>query len=148
MYCIECGAQIPDNSKFCQYCGKSQLRDKKPIEEKIKEAIVHREIPNEIIKPRDSSEGFVVVRKMIGWYLGWSTLHLGILLIFSDGIFTRGSYTDAFWPFGSSYNNDIGEYDIREFLVYTLLPLAILIILDFIKADEKQKAKNSNENGQ
>jgi len=25
MYCIECGAQIPDNSKFCSHCGHKQM---------------------------------------------------------------------------------------------------------------------------
>jgi acetyltransferase-like isoleucine patch superfamily enzyme len=28
MYCIECGVQIPDNSKFCSCCGKSQTEGK------------------------------------------------------------------------------------------------------------------------
>ena len=25
MYCIECLAQIPDNSKFCSHCGQKQF---------------------------------------------------------------------------------------------------------------------------
>jgi uncharacterized membrane protein YvbJ len=37
MYCIECGAQIPDNSKFCSHCGKSQTEAEPSIKEKVEE---------------------------------------------------------------------------------------------------------------
>ena len=30
MYCIECGAQILENSKFCYHCGKKQT-EREPI---------------------------------------------------------------------------------------------------------------------
>ena len=67
MYCIECGAQIPDNSKFCQHCGKSQLQGEQSVKEQIAEAIIHRDIQNEIIKVKETAKGFTVLRKMVGW---------------------------------------------------------------------------------
>ena len=148
MYCIECGAQIPDSSKFCQHCGKSQLQGEQSVKEQIAEAIIHRDVQNEIVKVRETAKGFTVLRKMIGWYLAWVVLNLSVLLIFSDAIFTDGSDTDAFFPFGSAYNNGIEEYDIREFLVYTLLPLAVLIIIGLVRDDETTKTQitsNANE---
>jgi len=75
----------------------------------------------------------------MGWYLAWVVLHLGLLLIGSDGIFTDGYKTDDFWPFG---DDDIGEYDIREFLVYTLFPFAILVVYSMVSA---QNSRNNNK---
>lgn len=72
----------------------------------------------------------------MGWYLAWVILNLGFLLIGSDGIFTDGYKTDDFWPFG---DDDIGEYDIREFLVYTIFPLAILIIWSMVRSQNKDE---------
>jgi acetyltransferase-like isoleucine patch superfamily enzyme len=33
MYCIECGVQIPDNSKFCSQCGKPQIEGEPSLKE-------------------------------------------------------------------------------------------------------------------
>ncbi len=71
----------------------------------------------------------------MGWYLAWVVLHLGILLIASDGIFDGGNMgARYFWPFGSYSYLDTGNYDITEFLVYTIFPLAILIIWSMIRS--------------
>ena len=67
----------------------------------------------------------------MGWYLAWVLLHLGLLLIAADSILSDG-YNDEFIPF--SKGSDIDEYDIREFLVYTIFPLAILIIWSMVSA--------------
>ncbi len=40
MYCIECGAQIPENSKFCSHCGKQQTTGESSVKEKIAEKII------------------------------------------------------------------------------------------------------------
>ena len=39
MYCIECGAQIPENSKFCSHCGQKQIEGEPSAKEKIAEII-------------------------------------------------------------------------------------------------------------
>lgn len=85
----------------------------------------------------------------MGWYLAWVILHLGLLLVRSDAIFTDGSDTDDFWPFmSSSYDGGLGEYDIREFLVYTIFPLAILIIWSMVRtqASNDNNDKNNTDN--
>ena len=72
-------------------------------------------------------------------YLAWVVLHLGILLIFSHSVFGTGSsYMDNFVPF--SEGSEIDEYDIREFLVYTIFPLAILIIWSMVRTQSNEKS--------
>lgn len=136
MYCIECGAQIPDNSKFCSHCGKPQNEAEPSIKEKVAEKIIENEIVRQVVEEQRKSLDYQFLRKASGWYLAWVILNLGFLLIGSDGIFTRGRYTDDFWPFG---DDDIGEYDIREFLVYTIFPLAILIIWSMVRSQNQEE---------
>ena len=135
MYCIECGAQIPKNSKFCSYCGKKQTEGEPSAKEQIAEKIIEKEIVRQVVKEHKRSLDYYFLRKVMGWYLAWVVLHLGILLIASDGIFDGSNMgSDMFWPFGGSYFYDgIENYDITEFLVYTIFPLAILIIWSMIR---------------
>lgn len=133
MYCIECGAQIPENSKFCSHCGQKQTEGEPSIKEQIVEKIIETEIVKQVVEEHKRSLDYEFLKKTMGWYLAWIALHLGILLIASDGIFTNGRYTDDFWPFVSSKREGIGEYDIREFLFYTIFPLAILIIWSMVR---------------
>lgn len=143
MYCIECGAQIPDNSKFCSHCGHKQTEAEPSLKEKLAEVIIEKEITRQVVEAHKSSLDYQFLKKAMGWYLAWVILHFGILLIGSDGIFTAGYKTDAFWPFG---DDEIGEYDIREFLVYTLFPLAILVIWSMVRTqtDNNEPAKTDD----
>lgn len=143
MYCIECGAQIPENSKFCSHCGKQQNEGEPSIKEKIAEKIIENEIVRQVVDEHKKSLDYQFLRKAMGYYLAWVVLHLGILLIGSDGIF-KGNNMGArkFWPFGSYYDLEISEYDITEFLVYTIFPLAILIIWSMVRS------QNQDENAQ
>jgi hypothetical protein len=145
MYCIECGAQIPDNSKFCQHCGTKQTEGIPSVKEQIVDVIIENEITRQVVESHKSSLNYQFLKKSMGWYLAWVVLHLGFLLIGSDGIFTKGSKTDDFWPFmSSSYDGGIGEYDIREFLVYTIFPFTILIIIGLVKNNETVENKTEN----
>lgn len=127
MYCIECGAQIPDNSKFCSHCGHKQTEAEPSLKEKIAEVIIEKEITRQVVEAHKSSLDYQFLKKAMGWYLAWVLLHLGMLLIFAGDIFSGSD----FWPFdGIEYTTD---YDIREFLVYTIFPLAILIIWSMIR---------------
>ncbi|MBC8485768.1 MAG: zinc ribbon domain-containing protein [Bacteroidetes bacterium] len=140
MYCIECGAEIPDNSKFCPHCGKKQELGELTIKEQLAEVIIENEIKKEIVKTKQAAIDFKFLRKVVGYYLAWVVLHLGILLIFSKGIFTNGNYTDDFWPYMSSrHDGGIAEYDIKEFLVYTIFPLTIIIIISLVRKDKENK---------
>lgn len=144
MYCIECGAQIPDNSKFCSHCGHKQTGGEPSIKEKIADVITEKEITRQVIESHKSSMDFQFLRKAMGFYLAWILFHLSMLLIFSNGAFKSVNSNDGiedFWPFDKnpSYFNFGYKYDISEFLVYTIFPLVILIIISLTRNQNKEK---------
>ena len=140
MYCIECGEQIPDNSKFCSSCGKKQFLEEPSIKEKIAEKIIETEIVRQVVEEHKKSLDYQFLKKAMGWYLAWVVIHLGILLIFSRSVLgTSSSSMDRFIPF--SKNSALKYYDIREFLVYTIFPLAILIIWSMIRSQSENLEK-------
>ena len=49
MYCIVCGKQIPDNSKFCSLCGRNQNEGEPSLKEKIADVIIEKEITRQVI---------------------------------------------------------------------------------------------------
>jgi hypothetical protein len=125
MYCIECGTKLPNNSKFCPNCGTKVSNDIPPT---FVEPIHNIEIPlNETNKP---TFDYNFLKKSIGWYSAWVLLQLGLLLIAADEIISDEYINDRFWPF--SNNSDVSNYDIREFIVFTIFPLAIIIIWSMI----------------
>ena len=145
MYCIECGAQIPDNSKFCPHCGKKQTEGEPTIKEKIAEKIIEKEIVRQVIESQKSSIDLDFLKKSMGWYLAWVLLHLAFLLIASDGIFEDGNMGSRyFWPTGKYA--DLEDYDITEFLVYTIFPLAILVIWSMVRTQETDSSQGTDEN--
>src|SRR5690554_2421136 len=117
MYCIECGAQIPDNSKFCSHCDEKQNEGEPSLKEKIAEVIIEKEITRQVVEAHKSSIDYQFLKKAMGWYLAWVLLHLGLLLIAADSIIVigEGYGNDRFWPF--SERSKAENYDIREFLV-------------------------------
>ena len=144
MYCIECGAQIPDNSKFCSHCGHKQNEGEPSLKEKIADVIIEKEITRQIVEAHKSSIDYQFLKKAMGWYLAWVLLHLAFLLIGADSILSDG-YNDEFVPF--SKNSDMDEYDIREFLVYTIFPFAILVIWSMVgtqsNTDNNEQIQNN-----
>ena len=122
MYCIECGAQIPENSKFCSHCGQKQTEG----EPSVKEKIIETEIVRQVVVEHKRNLDYEFLRKAMGWYLAWVVLNFGLLLIGSDGIFDSYNMgAERFWPFGRlSDFDEVDYYDITEFLVYTIFPLA------------------------
>lgn len=147
MYCIECGAQIPDNSKFCSHCGHKQTDGEPSLKEKIAEVIIEKEITRQVVEAHKSSLDYQFLRKAMGWYLAWILLHLTFLLIFSDGIFDSSNSNDGlydFWPF--NYKSRLSYYDITEFLVYTIFPLAILVIISLTRNQNKENETTDTNN--
>jgi len=145
MYCIECGAQIPENSKFCSHCGKQQNEGQPSIKEKLAEKMIETEIVRQAVNEHKQSLDYQFLKKTMGYYLAWVVLHLGILLIASDGVFD-GSNMGAkrFWPFNSGYSyKGIDKYDITEFLVYTIFPFAILVIWSMIRTQSDSQEEES-----
>ncbi len=43
MYCMHCGENIPDSSKFCKYCGQRVDEDTAKVQEKAAEKAPHTE---------------------------------------------------------------------------------------------------------
>ena len=78
--------------------------------------------------------------------MAWVLLHLGLLLIAADSIIGEGYRNDRFWPF--SERSEAKNYDIREFLVYTIFPLAILFIWSMIRTqtEDSNTTKIDEEN--
>jgi hypothetical protein len=141
MYCIECGAQIPENSKFCSHCGKSQSEIEPSIKEQVAERIIENEIVRQVVKKHKQSLDYQFLKKAMGGYLAWIMLHLLLLLALSDGPFDGANMDGArdFWPFGRCAEFDeIAQYDITEFLVYTIFPFAILIIISLVRNQNKE----------
>lgn len=100
MYCKECGKEIADNSKFCQFCGKKL--------ENVKSLNLNELIDKFKINISDKTKTF------ISYYVVWVIINI-ICFIFYD------KYSDAsswLFPFVSS---DLGCYDWSEFLLYTIL---------------------------
>ncbi len=150
MYCIECGVQIPDNSKFCPHCGKKQIEGEPSLKEKIAEVIIEKEISRQVVEAHKSSIDYQFLKKAMGWYLAWILLHLSLLLIFSGGAFesenSNGGFND-FWPFDGFSRYYWGDkfayyYDITEFLVYTIFPLAILVIISLTRTQNSTGNKS------
>jgi hypothetical protein len=141
MYCIECGAQIPDNSKFCSHCGKPQTESEPSVKEQVAEKIIENEIIRQIVHEHKNSLDYQFLRKAMGWYLAWVVLHLGLLLIGSNGIFKGGNMgSKYFWPFGKYVDFDeVKHYDITEFLVYSIFPLAILVIWSMVRSQNQDE---------
>ena len=130
MYCIECGTQIPNNSKFCKHCGKPQTEEKHSVKELISEKIIE----TKTIKRQQKSLDYEFLKKAMGFYIAWVLLHLSLLLIFSYKIFGGNYKTADFWPF---QDDDISVYDFTEFLVYTIIPLGILIVWSLLSAQKR-----------
>lgn len=144
MYCINCGAQIPENSKYCPHCGFQQSHNLASIKEKLAEKIIEKEIVRQINDEYQSSMNFQFLKKSIGWYLAWVLLHLAFLLIWADNIISDGW---RFYPFSES--SDITDYDIREFLVYTIFPLISLLIISMVitpPSEDRQNKVNTTAN--
>lgn len=146
MYCIECGTQIPDGSKFYSHCGKKQDKSTTIIEEKITKEIIDVDVVKQVFGKARQSLDYQFLRKAKSWYFAWVMLHLGLLLIGSNGAFDKKNMgSSRFWPFGyETYFDRIGKYDITEFLVYTIFPLAILLIWSMIRSQSENQEENNS----
>lgn len=133
MYCLECGKEIPDNSKFCSFCGVSQNMPTAPFGEHFLE----NKTTEDSVKNNKWSFDFVFFRKSLPWLVGWIILHLSILLIWAYSILPVGYRNDDFFPF----TDDISQYDIREFIFYTIVPFALIIIWSMMSKNARKRTK-------
>jgi hypothetical protein len=126
MYCKHCGQQIDENSKYCSYCGILQKAQ-------IESPFLQFNVNQSTMQKPETVFSVRVSKKIIGFYLIWFLFHFILLL-------TNWKTSDAnehFYPF-SKYG-DIRDYDLTEFLFYTLIPLIALVIFNLFKKPRGNK---------
>jgi len=142
MYCIECGASIPDNSKFCSNCGFKQAIEESPIKDNV-EIELKKDITSLEKQSKKASFDYFFLRKALGIYLIWVLAHIFIILVFSSGAFNEYNNNEGiadFWPIGiGAPFSKASSYDITEFIVYTTFPLVIIITIILLKNKKKVK---------
>ena len=74
--------------------------------------------------------------KEIGSYLIWVAANLVILLVFGKIRFD----SDDFYPFSDGFEY-ISDYDISEFLTYTIIPLLIIMAIKYLKGNNPTSNK-------
>lgn len=124
MFCKNCGQLIGDQSKFCSFCGTLQQQ---PATSSNPEHFVN----HRTIQKLESIFGINISKQIVGYYLIWFSIHLILLLVNWD---VSEYANERFWPF--SVRSRIEHYDLSEFLLYSLLPLIILVIINLFKETE------------
>ena len=147
MYCVSCGLFIQDESKFCSNCGTKQFGEVNFLKLILNRlgAVGKRERPDDTLKSLGLFER--ILRKASGWYLVWILIQLGLLLIKGNSVFAEGKRSRYFWPIDEF--SILADYDIREFIVYTVFPVVIFytwnrIDPDFIATRKMLKRKRRN----
>lgn len=157
MYCIECGKQIPDNSKFCPACGRKQNE---------RETLINETIVKKIIDTGDShisksmSNKNILTKNELQFLIGWIAFHsFALLTSYGEvkGFNERGWYSAGIiWPFNTdwffcklgggsmivrsweecvsyggikTFNGIFTGYDITDFLLYIGLSLFVILFV-------------------
>lgn len=129
MYCKNCGQSIAENSKFCTHCGTLQ---------RLPEISTKNEISNpQTIQILKNIFGFNISKQNIGFYLVWVLLHIILLL---TNWKSNDYSSEKIWPF-SEYS-ELKHYDLTEFLLYTVVPLILIIIINLFKEPKKIETEN------
>lgn len=132
MYCKNCGKKIEENTRFCIFCGELQKMPNPSLN-------TQQFIDNYAVNKIEVLFSVKLSKKLIGLYLLWILLHLVLLLT----NWNNSSYASkAIWPF--SNNSRIEDYDFTEFLLYTIVPIFILIIINLFKEPKKKEKKDLN----
>lgn len=123
MKCNHCGAEVPDNSKFCNNCGRE-------IQKVVEKQEVEEVDTNIIKKDYLSLRTFVINHKAwVYGYVVWVVIHT-ILWLFGNHY---RDDKDFFFPFSGKAEN----YDFTEFFVYVIaIPILAYIAYYFYKKKE------------
>ena len=73
-------------------------------------------------------------KKLIGVYLLWFTSHF-IILILSINENSSKRWQQEFWPF--TEGEILKTYNITEFIIYLIIPLALIISINLIFPPKK-----------
>lgn len=89
-----------------------------------------------------------IPNKWKGIYIIWLTIHSIIILLITDSRADRQIWVDLTNYFLPSIKDDppfvnwdsfnIEYYDITEFLIYTIVPILIALVIYFFKQDRKR----------
>lgn len=121
MYCKYCGKEIADDSKFCSNCGNA-------LEGKTTKALLLKFY---------KLYGKAHLPKTLSYIYGlWVSLNFSLLLI-SDN--DSSSY-QHFYPIRGI--GEVDDYDIREFIFYSLLlPFALWLGINLYKSYKSRNRK-------
>lgn len=127
MKCNHCGAEVPDNSKFCNNCGKE-------IQKVVEKQEVEEVDTNIIKKDYLSLRTFVINHKAwVYGYVVWVVIHTLLWLFGSKGDYHVHNFIPAkelFFPFSGEAEN----YDFTEFFVYVIaIPVLAYIAYYFYR---------------
>jgi len=130
MYCKSCGQQIAEDSRFCSHCGTLQ---------KIPNTTTS---PQQVVSPQTVKKietvlGINLSKQIVGGYLVWLLIHLILLLTNWNA---SDSANEHFWPF--SKRAELEDYDLTEFLLYTVVPLIGLVIINLFKEPKEKKQES------
>jgi hypothetical protein len=157
MYCKHCGKVIADDSRFCPYCGGSQIIDR--YTQKI--VYEQKRVKEGNCKENESSISLFISKYKL-WivlYAIWVIINIIFLLLGEEKVYEKtvrdtSSYSligntfkakEVFFPFTSSdfqtsYMFNVKYYDWTEFFVYCLLiPLIIYILSLLWKSMPREK---------
>lgn len=144
MYCKNCGKQIAEDSKFCQYCGG--------IQDIYIESEACKGDSHDLCKKGvDTSEKRKHLSESTKWMILGYCFWLVINLYFLFAGDKSSSANDYFQPFSEEMDSSYSYYDITEFIVYVLgLPLLIIginMLNKHLNSDTStgQQKKYSNE---
>jgi H+/gluconate symporter-like permease len=127
MFCKHCGKQIDNDSKFCIYCGS-------PLTNSNTQVKNEQIVSPQTVKKLETVFGINLSKPIIGGYLVWVLIHLILLL---TNWKASDSANEYFWPF--SKRAELEDYDFTEFLLYTVVPLIILVIINLFKEPKEKK---------
>lgn len=122
MYCKNCGKEIADDSRFCQYCGTAQQQ----VQETV--PVVGKAEDKSVAKATSAIANLSTKAKIgIGIYVIWFLVNF--LCIFLDYIPISYASED-FYPFYDEFRYcHIESYDFTEFFVYVVIaPVTIFVL--------------------
>ena len=128
MFCNNCGKPIFENLKYCNYCGTKLELSITTVnqQQQIEDPQTHQKL--------EETSGSNNTKKVIGVFLVWVLIQLVLLLVnWNSNLSAR----DSIWPF--SENSELGDYDLTEFLLYTIVPLFGFIIFILFKDSKDTK---------
>jgi hypothetical protein len=134
MFCKQCGKEIDSDSKFCVHCGSAQITGLSVVGNEPTITRNEHVVNPLTVKKLESVFGIQLSKQVIGGYLVWFLIHLIILLTQWNAAYHQNRY---FWPYDTK--SELEDYDFTEFLLYTLVPLVILVIINLLKKPKATK---------